>query len=301
MRRCIVRCAILITFLFGWIGGMPNAYAAFGKETFPRQNLIRELKQFEKEQLGYEDTKNFLTYSEDIGAFYNCYYIEKFTLPDSVDGLHYADGTESGCPNIDEKKFDVFFYPAQAVAGIGGTPLTRSLARAKPIRLIEVVFHEDFHEQIQERIPSSFDEAAATFVGFMAAEQFAKIKFGSDSPEYADLVERENQFYSFALIAVAYHSLLKHVYTAYATGAMSERRVQEIQTIIFPQLVYVENNAHLAFEITYMKWYPLMYEIYLIQGGDLKRFVATMKKVAEKKPANEEETLRYLKELVPGV
>ena len=58
-------------------------------------------------------------------AAYRCYYTGKLELPESYPGLQLKQGAKDGCA-LDPEKYDVFFYPIEAV-GNGKTPVTTSL------------------------------------------------------------------------------------------------------------------------------------------------------------------------------
>ena len=77
----------------------------------------------------------------------HCYLTGKLELPDSYRELHLAQGSDTGCA-VDERKYDVFFYPAEAVAS-GASPVTPALADASLERVLVVVPHEDFHGQTE--------------------------------------------------------------------------------------------------------------------------------------------------------
>ena len=89
---------------------------------------------------------------------------------------------------------DVFFYPVQAVAS-GEETITVSLAEASTERLLVVVPHEDFHKQHEARkAPTEVAEAAATLVGFLTASEFAKDRFGAESPTARTLARDADLF-----------------------------------------------------------------------------------------------------------
>jgi hypothetical protein len=56
------------------------------------------------------------------------------------------------------------------------------------------------------------------------------------------------------------------------------------------------NNAGLAFDETYTKYYPMMYQLYLAEGRQLKRTVDALQRVMNAK--TDEEALQNLKKAV---
>ena len=64
----------------------------------------------------------------------------------------------------------------------------------------------------------------------------------------------------------------------------------------FNKCLSANNNAGLAFDMTYAKHYPLMYELYLASGQDLKATVSATKKALAAR--SEPEALRRLQNLI---
>ncbi|MBI2637387.1 MAG: hypothetical protein HYW88_00665, partial [Candidatus Sungbacteria bacterium] len=118
-----------------------------------RTKLISQMRDFER-KIGYKKTKNFYAYSDEAG-YPVCYYARFDYLPHSyMDFGLYGDyrageaigvKSEKNCTGSSDK--DMFFYRAEAIAGIGGTPLTPPMLEAQLGRFMSVVFHEDFHDQ----------------------------------------------------------------------------------------------------------------------------------------------------------
>jgi hypothetical protein len=121
------------------------------------------LKDVEREA-GFKPTGNFAHADARVPAYYRCYYTGRLELPQSYDELKLSKGTKDGC-SLDAKKYDIFFYPIEAVAS-GHAPITESLAQAPGERVATVVPHEDFHQQIRD-LSGPLAEAAATLVGFL--------------------------------------------------------------------------------------------------------------------------------------
>ena len=125
--------------------------------------VIRAVQTVEQ-AAGFKPTGNFARPDAAIAAYYRCYYTGKLELPGSYDELQLREGSKDGC-QLDENRYDVFFYPIEAVAS-GHAPVTQTLAAATPQRLAAVVPHEDFHAQVRE-LPDRIAEAASTLAGFL--------------------------------------------------------------------------------------------------------------------------------------
>ena len=151
--------------------GLVLASACVGQN---EQEIIPALKDLEK-KLGFPRTGNFLTHSGKA-AYYRCYYTGKLELPASYDELQLKQVKKPDC-DVDREKYDVFFYPIEAVAN-GKTPVTTSLENSSVERMLAVVPHEDFHEDKNVRkLPANLSEAASTLIGFLTAAEFAREKF----------------------------------------------------------------------------------------------------------------------------
>ena len=157
-------CGVFLSVALASCGS--TRHAVRGPTNFPRSDELAKIRSFE-EKLGLDATHNLARYSEDTDAYHRCYYTEKLRLPDSYEELLMKRGSDSGC-DLDEDRYDVFFYRAESVAG-SRTPVTSALAEASEEQFTVVVAHEDFHRQQRVRmLPASFEEAAATQLGLLS-------------------------------------------------------------------------------------------------------------------------------------
>ena len=65
----------------------------------------------------------------------------------------------------------------------------------------------------------------------------------------------------------------------------------------FDRCPAVFNNAGLAFDMTYTNYYPLMYQLYVAHGRNLKATIGTLKRVAAMKSLGEDGIVTYLQDL----
>jgi len=250
---------------------------------FANRQIVEELKALQK-ALGFEDTKNFVRLAERPTAIYRCYFTGKLELPDSYRQLRFVEGGVSGCA-MDEQKYDVFFYPAEAIAS-GSMPVTPALAEASLARLLVVVPHEDFHNQRELRKASpEVAEAAATLAGFVTASEFAKGKYGPRSGLSQRLEGEARVFLEKSRIVNVYYDKLSALYRSFR-----ERHVTRVQALAEKQELFAElqqqcaaivpepvsfnkcpaamNNAGLAFDRTYTREYPRVLEGHYSPGDD---------------------------------
>jgi hypothetical protein len=276
-----------------------------------RKDLIGTVKHLEK-KLGFRRTKNFRKESAESAVAYRCYYTGKLELPDSYEKLQLLAGTKAGCP-LDTQKFDVFFYPLEAM-GSGQTPVSTSLAGESVERFLVVVPHEDFHANAELRkLPAAWGEASSTLIGFLTAAEVARQKFGEDSEVYKNLQREPELFARKAEIVNRVHAQLSRLYAAVHAGQVSERNALAQKQQAFDELhqacsaitpapksfnscLAANNNAGLAFDETYTKYYAMMYQLYLAEGRELKPTIAALQRAMNAK--SEEEALQNLKKAV---
>jgi hypothetical protein len=288
LRHAILRAAALIITLGAFLA---PAEAGSPSGAFPRQDLIRALKRLER-TLGFRRTKSFSQSTERSVASYRCYYTGKLELPESYAGLKLKQGTKDGCA-LDGEKYDVFFYPTEAV-GNGKSPVTTSLQRESTERFLTVVAHEDFHASAG-KLPATVTEPASTLVGMLTASELAREKLGANSEVYRNLSKEPELFLHKAERVARYHAKLGKLYAAVRSGeissddALAQKKTlfgeiqEECKAITaapksFNKCLSANNNAGLAFDMTYAKHYPLMYELYLASGQDLKATIHAAKK-----------------------
>ena len=276
-----------------------------------RKDLISAVKSLEK-KLGFRRTRNFHKETAESAVAYRCYYTGKLELPDSYAGLQLLAGTKAGCP-LDTQKYDVFFYPMDA-SGSGRTPVSASLAHESVERFLVVVPHEDFHANKELcKLPETWGEASATLIGFLTAAEVARQKFGANSEVYQNLQREPELFARKAEIVNRFHAQLSQLYAAARAGQVSERDAleqkqqafeefhQECMAISpepksFNRCLAANNNAGLAFDETYTKYYPMMYQLYLAEGRELQTTIDTLQRVLNAK--TDAEALQNLRSAV---
>jgi hypothetical protein len=278
-----------------------------------RHAVITEIKSVQQ-SLGFEPTKNFLEHSTKAPAVYRCYYTGKLELPESYETLRFREGSRDGC-TIDESKYDVFFYPIEAVAS-GKAAVTESLSQASAERLVVVVSHEDFHNQeALKKLPETMHEAAATLVGFLTAAEYARQKSGPDSEQHQRLARDAELYLRKSEIVNAYHAKVSQLYARVQNAAVPERDALAEKVKLFEELGKkcsaidpspatfnrcppVLNNAALAFDRTYAKDYSLMHRLYLAHKRDLKATIGTLASFSQQDNLTDREAEEKLLEIV---
>jgi hypothetical protein len=261
---------------------------------------IGELKTFE-EGLGEDATDNFLRVSERPVADERCYFTGKLQLPEFYSGLRMIREDQPHCEGRAADN-DVFFYQIQAVA-TGEETVTASLAEAPVERVLMVVPHEDFHNQLEAaKAPVEVAESAATLVGFLTASAFAKEKLGESSAAYQRLALDAELFLKKSLIVNRYYDRVSALYADFRSGKLTMAQALEGKAALFAQLrescsgITPEpisfnrcpsalNNAGLAFDRTYTRNYPIMYALFDRVGSDPAALVSTLKRLMANWPS----------------
>jgi hypothetical protein len=281
---------------------MPASPAAFDVNASPSQPaaLIAEIKAFEG-ATGVAPTGNFLTSSPRLTSDERCYFTGKLQLPEFYSGLRMERESEARC-EARAGESDVFFYPVQAVAS-GSEAITVSLAQAPVERLLVVVPHEDFHNQAETwKAPTEVAEAASTLLGLLTASAFAKEQYGPESPTFLAIDRDIELFLRKSLLVNQYYAKVHALYESFQSGMLDERQtmaekrelfdeLQRACTAISPEPVSFNkcpaamNNAGLAFDQTYTRNYPLLYDLYTLLGNDTAALVARLKTLMVAWPA----------------
>lgn len=293
--------------LLGWLASfavvIPACQPHTGLSEEQRLELVQEIKAFEK-KLGFAETENFKTYSRETEAYHYYFYTSNTELPYSLDDplLQFGTGTPESV-SLDRTKYDVYFYSLPAQAGVK-TPITKSLLRAPLYRFIRIIFHEDWHEQIS--LPLGLEEPSAEVVSYVAAMLFVGEKFGQDSAVYHTLRQHLTNRLRESRIYRHYYEQLDAVYSRFHAGIISEaealRRKEELLKLLGDDLHDIWggkpdqlNNAFIAFQMTYLRHLPLMYQVLLATDNDLTKAIAIFRSMPEQ--GTSFETLGKVKEI----
>ncbi len=298
----LIGCLLVVTGSIGCGTRVPPAVAPAAPPSFSPASgieMIGELKDF-AEAMGSQPTDNFRTTSARVVSDERCYFTGKLQLPEFYSNLRLVRESESRCA-ARAGEFDVFFYPVQAVAS-GEETITVALAEAPTERVLVVVPHEDFHDQIEARkAPTEVAESAATLVGFLTASAFARDKLGEEASTSRLLARDVDLFLRKSLIVNTYYDRVSELYKSFRAGALSEAETLARKSELFAELEHscsaispdpvsfnkcpaALNNAGLAFDRTYTRHYPLMYDLYTSLGRDPSALVQALKQLMPRWP-----------------
>lgn len=245
-----------------------------------RMQLVSEIKEFQRE-LGFDETGNFKSYSDEIESYDYFFYTPQTTLPYSLDDPLLLS-SEGNVEDYNVEGYDVYSYSIQAIADVE-TPVTSSLMKASLSRFIHTIFHEDWHEQID--LPLGIEEPSGEIVSYNAALLFAEKKFGRDSAAYKALKEEFGNKFQESMVYQWYYDELSALYARHRSGEVTEERTisckadliesmgSELQDIWGARPDQL-NNAFIAFQMTYFRHFLLMHEVFASTGFDLPKAIA---------------------------
>ncbi len=215
---------------------------------------------------------------------YRCYYTGVLELPESYDALQLRQGSKDGC-SLNPRKYDVFFYPIEAVAS-GHAPVSQTLASAAPERIAMIVPHEDFHAQIAA-LPDRIAEAASTLAGFVVGAEVIRNNDANLFLQKAEIVNRHYDELHSLYQAVRDRKLSRPaaIVKKAAIFAAIDRECASIEgeSRAFNKRLSALNNAGLAFDYTYTKYYPLLYHVLLACERDSKCTIEAMANAPKKR------------------
>jgi hypothetical protein len=266
---------------------IPACRPRVSPEEASRLELVREIKEFEK-RLGFAETENFLTTSEETEAYDYYFYTPSLEMPYSLDdpALQFGTGTRETV-SFDPDQYDAYFYSIPALAGIK-TPVTRSLLEAPLYRFIHIIFHEDWQEGLD--LPLGIAEPSAELVGYAASTLFAEEKFGRDSEIYRAVQSQFENRLLESKVYRDYYEKLSDLYARYGAGKISRQEALVKKASLLEamgnELYQIWggkpdqlNNAFIAFQMTYLRHFPLMYEVFSATGFDLQRTMAILREI----------------------
>jgi hypothetical protein len=137
-------------------------------------------------------------------------------------------------------------------------------------RFIHIVFHEDWHEQID--LPYGLEEPSAEIISYAAAMLFAGEKYGEGSSVYRTLREKLSNKLRESKVYREYFNRLTALYAQYHVGRLSEldaliMKAQLLEAMgselhnIWGGQPEQLNNAYIAFQMTYYRHLSLMHQV----------------------------------------
>ena len=287
---------ILLVFLIIFPRVINGKYANFSSAELKKLEIIREVKKYEK-KINLDPTDNYLIFEEKSSRNNVLYFHDKFDLPFS-----FVDSKmeERLCPHdnikenakwlmeqegIDLFKKDFYFYVTLGVAG--GSKITRKFLKSSRGDIIEAVFHEDFHSNVN--LPMNMEEAAADVI-----DTVAKCKFLSlDDFEISKRLLRRELF--FALPIIRCREELIRLHDLYQKKVI-DKKIYLLEKKRVLKAYKFKNITKLCSENTYAHYFPLMRALMISLHYDVGKFIKLMKECPFKDPQWNSNPGRYFNE-----
>jgi predicted aminopeptidase len=152
-----------------------------------RLELVLEARRFAVDHLGLRVGESYSSFADADGeavvwvvsaayrdrlTAYTWWYPIVGRVP--YEGYFERADAERAAKRLAARDLDVDVRPASAFSTLGwfADPLLSTTARQSPVRVVETVLHELFHATLFVPSAVTFNESAATFVGFRGAEAF---------------------------------------------------------------------------------------------------------------------------------
>lgn len=255
--RSVVFCLIfLVVFSFiGHASSEPNKEILLSDEE--KILLIADVHQYSAEKLGLKPTSNCSVLNLNSKTYLYEFYAPALKIPYS-----YRQTFDEPCQ-------DKFVYYAVAAAT---TEYPEALLYRSSADIIFTVFHEIWHDQVE--LDQVIEEPMGTVFGYAAAMVYVKEKFSGQPNLYRWLEEDFQRFLEFSEVINNIWEKLDSLYVDYRSGKISKevalKKKQEILAAaddtfveVFGYRAFFElNNASIGFNMTYTRYFPLMYEVY---------------------------------------
>ena len=259
--------------------------------------LVSEVRAF-AQRMGFEETKNFRTFSSETKEFPFCGYVSRSYLPYSYEdpAITWLNAhTKEECHAYGEDA-DVTFGTTEAVAE-RETPVTLSMLVAPLNRFLYLVVHEDCHDQFG--LPYGIEEPLCNVIAFKAIAAFGEARFKSMAERRA-IQRLACDGAAHSRVTVASYERLAALYEQHEQARLSQTALLKERARIFrtaeKQLSWPRgsmNNVWIANAMTYSRHYALIERVFEALDRDLARTVAFFKQVDAVKPSPAEVVAKH--------
>lgn len=274
---------------------------------------VQDIRRFAVEKVGLKSNDNYASYKEirrdhlvdvvqacDAVSFdaYQWGYPFLGRLP--YRGYYDLSDAQAEAARLRREGYDVIVRPVDAFSTLGflRDPLYSFMKRYSPFEIASLIIHEQTHATLFLKGQPDFNEEMASFVGEEGAFEWLRVTYGEDSPEYRAAVDGKadsDLFVSLlrgvaARLAPVYSSGLsregklarkKQIIDEFKAG-LADARAAGFRTDAYSHLEKIPlNNAYLLLYRLYTSDVPLLRQWFEERcGGDLGRFMASMKELA---------------------
>ena len=273
---------------------------------------VQDIRRFAVEKVGLKNNDNYASYKEigrdhlvdvvqacDAVSFdaYQWGYPFLGRLP--YRGYYDLSDAQAEAARLKREGYDVIVRPVDAFSTLGflHDPLYSFMKRYSPFEIASLIIHEQTHATLFLKGQPDFNEEMASFVGDEGAFEWLRVTYGEASPEYRAAVDRKADSDHFVSLL---QDLAARLEPVYSSGLSREEKLARKKQIIdefkagledgaagFRTDAYARlekiplNNAYLSLYRLYTSDVPLLRQWFEQRcGGDLRRFVASMKELA---------------------
>jgi hypothetical protein len=264
------------------------------KEIIKKYELMKVAgKYFEK--MGLTNRESFSFYRDDVKERYILVSIDKFKLANNYETLDLQTSFDKQEIETLEKKLkaegkDTYL----TVVASAGCALTPSFVNYSRSSLVEVLFHEWWHENKTD-LPLELNEAASTAIGFACYEDFL-----SKHPEYKngtvlyEDVKISEAYSRYSKVVVEYYNKLEKIYNSKMSDDEKFKAKEQILEEMEQKTWNKMNNAELSFAITYCRYFDLVDKV-IKHYPNIEDAVKVLKEI----PGNSiKEGVKYLEDLL---
>ena len=252
--------------------------------------LLAEVRAFER-RIGFRETENFRSFSEEHLAFPFCGYVSRFYLPYSYQdtAIHWLDSaTEEEC-RAAGRDADTYFGFVEAW-GESATPVTPSMIESRLDRFLYLVIHEDCHDQFD--LPFGIEEALCNVITYRGIAAFSAERYGRFARANRAVQRYAETQVEITRATIDYYERLAALYARHQRAEISSEVLLRERGAIFQRAARAlarqedeMNNVTIANEMTYSRHYPFLESVFDALEGDLARTVAFFRHVDRIKPS----------------
>jgi len=274
---------------------------------------VQDIRRFAVEKVGLNSNDNYTRYKEidrdhlvdvvqacDAASFdaYQWDYPFLGRLP--YRGYYDRSDAQAEASRLKRQGYDVIVRPVDAFSTLGflRDPLYSFMKRYSPFEIASLIIHEQTHATLFLKGQPDFNEELATFIGDEGALEWLRETYGEGSPEYRAAVDQKHDSNLFVSLLQGLAARLAPVYASRLsreeklaqkariidefTRGLADSRAAGFRTDDYAHLQKIAlNNAYLSLYRLYTTDVPLLREWFERRcGGDLRRFMASMKELA---------------------
>ena len=288
--------------------------------------LVREVKRFAVDELGLRADRNYTRYVELDREY--LVDVVSAAQPDSLTphlwrfplfgsfpykGYYVREDAMREARRLERKGLDVWVRKVDAFSTLGffSDPVYSFMADYGPFAVASLIIHEQTHATLFLKDHVQFNEELATYVGWQGALEFLSRKYGRESEEYRQAVDRISDWQRFNRMLLALYDELEQAYRQAENRecalAAKERLVARFNRAVAAQAFRTEafagfegipaNNAYLLAVVNYNQDLDLFYRLQSAIGGDVRRTLEVVREAVSGGGDPKEALRRKLAEL----